>query len=259
MQAAQRASAHCQSLAKQLQEAKEEILAIGSKNTAAARAARSSPGPPRSAEPASARTANQSTVIQFDMDSPPKLLQSPQGDGARTNDALASMQEELAKETKMKEQALAELEVARELAAKAMLLVEKAGTPGTSPSAKRDPPQTSQSPSSSGSGVSGVLQGWARICSSCMSQSADWLFSAKSANKAIYNILADYYDPAPPRSSNARSPQRPDARQTLDKICKVIDSRTGPLRRQEQELQSLLKLMQGWEKQTRALSQSRRR
>jgi hypothetical protein len=92
-----------------------------------------------------------------------------------------------------------------------------------------------------------------------MSQSADWLFSAKSANKAIYNILADYYGPAPPRSSNARSPQRPDARQTLDKICKVIDSRTGPLRRQEQELQSLLKLMQGWEKQTRALSQSRRR
>ena len=169
------------------------------------------------------------------------------------------MQEELAKETKMKEQAMAELAVARELAAKAMLLVEKAGTPGTSPSAKRDPPQNSQSPPSSSSGVSGVLQGWARICSSCMSQSADWLFSAKSANKAIYNILADYYDPAPPRSSNARSPQRPDARQTLDKICKVIDSRSGSLRRQEQELQSLLKLMQGWEKQTRALSQSRRR
>lgn len=67
-QVAQRTAAHCESLTNQLQEAKEEILSIGSKRTAAARAATTG---------TSSQSPSHTAIIQFDVDDPPKSLMSP--------------------------------------------------------------------------------------------------------------------------------------------------------------------------------------
>jgi hypothetical protein len=77
VQVAQRTAAHCEALVKQLQEAKEELLTTRSKSTAA----------------------------------PHEEEEQSSGREAMSMDNLKAMQQRLARETELKEQALAEMQV----------------------------------------------------------------------------------------------------------------------------------------------------
>eukprot|EP00802_Teleaulax_amphioxeia_P019692 Tamp_19934.p1 GENE.Tamp_19934~~Tamp_19934.p1 ORF type:complete len:270 (+),score=79.72 Tamp_19934:71-880(+) len=239
---AQRTATHCEALAKQLQEAKEEILTIGSKRTAAARAEKEkSPGHP-----------NKSAIIQFDIDDSPTSLNSP-GE-AVSMDNLKAVQKKLARETEMKEQALAELKVARDLAAKAMLLVENVDTSSPGPTrAAAAGGGDSPSPGKGDQETSLVVKGWSQLCSAVLTKGADWLFTAKGAERQIDKIVGEYYEaPAQSRgASRQRNAERPSAKVTLDKIANIVDSRMKQLRRQEDELQKMMKTVQQWDTQSR--------
>jgi hypothetical protein len=78
-------------------------------------------------------------------------------------------------------------------------------------------------------------------------QGADWLYTAKGAERQIDRILGQYYEPE--RSPSSRGAQgkkdseRANPRAALDKIAQVIDSRMMQLRRQEDEVSPSFKLM----------------
>ena len=78
-------------------------------------------------------------------------------------------------------------------------------------------------------------------------QGADWLYTAKGAERQIDRILGQYYEPE--RSPSSRGAQgkkdseRPNPRAALDKIAQVIDGRMMQLRRQEDEVSPSFKLM----------------
>ena len=67
-------------------------------------------------------------------------------------------------------------------------------------------------------------------------QGADWLFTAKGAERQIDKILGDYYEPTQSRGGSRRHSERLSPRVALDKIASIIDSRMKQLRRQEDEV-----------------------
>jgi len=75
-------------------------------------------------------------------------------------------------------------------------------------------------------------------CPCSVLQGADWLFTAKGAERQIDKILGEYYEaPAQSRgASRQRNAERPSAKVTLDKIANIVDSRMKQLRRQEDEV-----------------------
>lgn len=80
-------------------------------------------------------------------------------------------------------------------------------------------------------------------------QGADWLYTAKNTEKEIDRILSDYYEGNPARG---KSPRRPDPRTILDRVGLVVDARRKHLRRQEDDLRSLINAIRKWDDKTRS-------
>ena len=82
-------------------------------------------------------------------------------------------------------------------------------------------------------------------------QGADWLYTAKNAEKEIDRILGEYYEG---QHARGKSPRRPgsDPRAVLDRVGLVIDARKRHLRRQEDDLKGLISAIQKWDDQSKS-------
>ncbi|EKX39951.1 hypothetical protein GUITHDRAFT_113943 [Guillardia theta CCMP2712] len=185
--------------------------------------------------PPTVNSSSRTTIIKFDVDEPPLAIE---GNNSGP-EATKKHEEELEKERKLKEQAIAELQVARELAAKAMKMAEQASD-ASSPSDTRLIENNRKLQSS----LQKMFKGWQQICSKILTKAAEFHYSWKEAEAEMDKILKACESPRKDSSVIKRSFER----------LRMLNERSmEKIQVDDNELAGLVNGLQRWDETARGL------